>query len=500
MTQTPIMKPVSPSQLTPAQMHRAIGCLIGSAVGDALGAPFEFGPAGQWSAAFPHPVLSGHGEMTGGGHFGWKPGEFTDDTQMALALAESIVACDGFDSAHTFDRFRAWARGATDIGTRTATALFSDAGWQQAAQIAHGKLGDSGSNGSVMRVAPIGVAGVRWGADATVRAAVEQSRLTHWSTMAATGAVIVAELIRRAIVTGEFADLVMPVVFDVAEHMPAVDVFNYAILLDGSYDPTTYVGPSNSSALVCVAQAVWAVRSTSNFADAVAAAIDLGGDTDTVAAVTGALAGALYGLQRIPVRWVTHVNGSLKRPDGTWAAYANASMHDLARELLGKTPAYRTPTEPPVGPAVVASLPNGASVLAANLEGASLAPTDMAVVSMCITDQRFALHPHRREVYMRDEEGDSNSALGFAVSEAVEAIDAQLSAGCDVVVHCHGGRSRTGLVLKAWHMWHYGSDHAAAHDWLESRWPLYATYNRTFMEFLDNEWPVFVAGRHGGGK
>ena len=493
MTQTPTMKPLSPSQLTPAQMHRAIGCLIGSAIGDALGAPFEFGPAGQWSVAFPTPVLVGHGEMTGGGHFGWKPGEFTDDTQMALALAESILACDGFDPAHTFDRFRAWARSATDIGTRTATALFSDAGWQRAAESAHHKLGDSGSNGSVMRIAPVGVAGVRWGSAATMQVAYEQSALTHWSPMAGTGAVIVAELIRRIIVSGQFDDLIMPVVFDVAEHMPAVDVFNYAILLDGSYDPATYDGPSNSSALVCVAQAVWAVRTTSSFAEAIAAAIDLGGDTDTVAAVTGALAGALYGLQQIPVRWVTHVNGRLKRPDGSWANYANASLHDLARELLGLSPAYRTPTEAAVGPAVVGSATTGATVWAANLEGATLASADMAVVSMCITDQRFAMHPHRREVYMRDEEGEKNSALGFAVTEAVAAIEANLADGRDVVVHCHGGRSRTGLVLKAWHMWHHGSDHAAAHDWLESCWPLYATYNRTFMEFLDGEWPAIVA-------
>jgi ADP-ribosyl-[dinitrogen reductase] hydrolase len=500
MTQRPEMMPLSPRRLTSAQKHRAIGCLIGSAIGDALGAPFEFGPAGQWSAAFPEPVLLGHGEMTGGGHFGWKPGEFTDDTQMALALAESLVACDGFDPAHTFDRFQVWARGATDIGTRTATALFSDETWQNAAEYAHGKLGDSGSNGSVMRIAPVGIAGVCWGADTTMRVALAQSALTHWSPMAGTGAVIVAELIRRIIVTGEFTDLIQPVLLDAADHVPTENVADYAVLLDESFDPTTFVGSSNSSALVCVAQAVWAVRTTGSFADAISAAIDLGGDTDTVAAVAGALAGALYGLQRIPVRWVTHVNGSLKRPDGSWATYANASLHDLARELLGLPHATRTPTEYPVGPEVVASIAGGPSVWAANLEGATLASPEMAVVSMCITDDRFAQHPFRREVYMRDEEGDSNTDLGFAVREAVDAIHAHLAQGRDVVVHCHGGRSRTGLVLKAWHMEHHGSDHATADEWLASQWPLYATYNRTFMEFLDNKWPAIIAGRKGDAR
>jgi ADP-ribosyl-[dinitrogen reductase] hydrolase len=139
-------------------------------------------------------------------------------------------------------------------------------------------------------------------------------------------------------------------------------------------------------------------------------------------------------------------------------------------------------------------------VWAANLEGATLASPEMAVVSMCITDDRFAQHPFRREVYMRDEEGDSNTDLGFAVREAVDAVHAHLAQGRDVVVHCHGGRSRTGLVLKAWHMEHHGSDHAAAHDWLASEWPLYATFNRTFMEFLDNEWPAIIADREGGAR
>jgi ADP-ribosyl-[dinitrogen reductase] hydrolase len=500
MTQTLTMQPLSARQLTPAQMHRAIGSLLGAAIGDALGARFEFGPAGQWSAAFPVPLLVGHGEMIGGGHFGWKPGEFTDDTQMAIALAESLVACDGFDAQHTFDRFRAWAGGATDIGTRTATALFSDRGWQNAAEYAHNKLGDSGSNGSVMRIAPVGIAGVRWGAAKTMEIARGQSQLTHWSTNAATGAVIVAELIRRVIITGEFNDLVDPLMSDVAELMPAEDVVEYALLLDSSFDPHTFVGPSNSSALVCVAQAVWAVSTTSSYADAVAAAINLGGDTDTVAAVAGALAGALYGIQQVPVRWVTHVNGSLQRPDGSVVNYANATLHDMARELLGLAAATRTPTEPPAGPAVVGSARNGTSILAANLEGATLASTDMAVVSMCITDQRFANHPHRREVYMRDEEGSRNTALGFAVREAVQAVDQYLSTGREVVVHCHGGRSRTGLILKAWHMWHHGSTHSEAHDWLEARWHLYATYNQTFMDFLDNEWPAVIAAQKAGIK
>lgn len=89
-----------------APAERALGAVIGSAVGDALGAPFEFGPEGAFSARFPQP---GHGgEMCGGG--GWDPGEATDDTQMAVLVAESLVECRGLELPDVFRRFRQRSR------------------------------------------------------------------------------------------------------------------------------------------------------------------------------------------------------------------------------------------------------------------------------------------------------------------------------------------------------------------------------------------------------
>lgn len=75
--------------------QRALGVMLGAAVGDALGAPFEFGPADRYRARFPQPVLGGIGEMIGGGGFGWAPGEFTDDTQMAVARSPSASLSRG---------------------------------------------------------------------------------------------------------------------------------------------------------------------------------------------------------------------------------------------------------------------------------------------------------------------------------------------------------------------------------------------------------------------
>lgn len=490
---------VNPQDLNPAQVQRAVGAMIGAAVGDALGAFFEFGPAGQFRLQFPSPKLVGHGEMIGGGAFDWKPGEFTDDTQMAVALAEAIVACGGsFDAAHTFDRFVAWSKDARDVGITTSGALRSGKPWHAAAEHAHNTIGRSAGNGSVMRIAPIGIAGVRWGAVECAMVALRQSSLTHFDPGAGVGAAIVAEMVRQAILSGRL-DPQPQIIPNVLAAIPGVideEVERYSRILHTSWSPETDDGPSNGSVWTCVAQAVWAVRTTSSFADAVIAAIELGGDTDTVAAVTGAIAGAIYGLQGIPVRWVSALNGSVRRPDGSVAEYDAMRLHDLARELLGLNPATRTETETPRGPQIVATAQSGAGVHAANLEGAALSPADMAVVSMCIVDDRFKNRAQRREVYMRDNEGHrQNPMLGFAVREAVDAIDAFTAAGHDVVVHCHGGRSRTGLVLKAWYMRHFGVSHAEAHGWLHSCWPLYQTYNQTFWDFLDNEWTDEVHGK-----
>jgi ADP-ribosyl-[dinitrogen reductase] hydrolase len=92
----------------------------------------------------------------------------------------------------------------------------------------------------------------------------------------------------------------------------------------------------------------------------------------------------------------------------------------------------------------------------------------------------------RREIYLIDQPSDANPNLDMAVADAVATIDAFLNEGKTVLVHCHGGRSRTGLILKAWKMkregWSGAAGEQKAHDWLTNKWPLYA--NTHFKEFL----------------
>lgn len=459
-------------------MQRAIGALCGSAVGDALGAPFEFGPADAYSERFPTPVLGGAGEMTGGGGFGWKPGEFTDDTQMALALAESIIECDGLDADDVWNRFRSWVGGATDVGILTGRVL-RDPQRVGAAERAHTAGGGrSAANGSLMRVTPVAVAWAAADPDEVWEVAMAQSAITHFDTAAGHGAAIAASMIHHAIGGGDPLDA-LP---DALARIPAVERDRYTEMLDPSWTPHRPGDPSNGSVWTCLAQAVWAVRHNDTFTAAVTAAIDLGGDTDTVATVTGAIAGARASVQGIPSRWLTVLNGRVTTPAGVMA-YDNPGLQDIARRLAGRSAVSESPVEVSAGPVAVAD-----RVYAANLAGASTAPTHWAIVSMCRTQGLLDRHPVRREVYIIDQAEPANVDTASALRDAVDSIDAFLAEGRDVVVHCHGGRSRTGLVLKAWAMRTNGWSEREAHDWLSQRWPLYEDYQRSFVELLRSQW------------
>jgi ADP-ribosyl-[dinitrogen reductase] hydrolase len=456
-----------------ATQQRAIGALIGSAVGDALGAPFEFGRAGAYRKRFPEPVIGGIGEMVGGGSFGWEPAEFTDDTQMAVALAESLLASGGLDPEDLWTRFRTWAATAKDVGNTTRLALRHTKS-SGAAEVAHRELGKSAGNGALMRATPLALFTLGDDRDRTVRLAVSQAALTHADPAAGWGAAIGAELVRISI-GGHDPFIAVP---DVLSVVPVEHRDRYELMLAPSWSPGADA-LSNGSVWGCLAEAVWAVRTTDSFEDAVVAAIELGGDTDTVACVTGALAGALYGIQSIPSRWTTYLHGSVATPSGV-ETYDNARLQALARRLIGLRSASETAADEPAGPTEVAP-----GLFAADLGNAAGVPADWAVVSMCRTGGRFAGHPYRREVFLIDKEGDANLDAYAAVADAVRSIDAFLAEGRNVVVHCHGGRSRTGLVLKAWAMRRFGLDERGAHAWLEQRWSRYEDYNRSFVRLLD---------------
>ena len=453
--------------------QRALGAVLGSAVGDALGAPFEFGPAGQYSARFREPVVGDTGEMVGGGGFGWARGEFTDDTQMATIQAESILANGGIDGADLFERFRVWANDANDVGIQTRSVLRSGRPWDVAATEHFERNPRSGAgNGSLMRATPTAVHFARSSIDETIEAAHATSLVTHGDPAAGWGTALFHLMIRAALAGNDpFAALADGLAM-LPDHQD-----RYQRMLDPDWTPDSPEVP-NGSVWGCLATAVWAVRHHDTFPDAVIAAIEVGGDTDTVAAVAGGLAGAIHGVQAIPSRWTTYLHGHVTTADGR-RTYRTTDLQDLTSRLTGRAPFPMAELGPGVGPTEIAP-----GLFAADLTAAAEVPTDWAVISLCRVGDRFREHPVRREVYLIDQEGDSNARLDLAVDDIVASIDAFLEEDRTVVVHCHHGQSRTGLALRAWLMHTNGWDEATATDHVAEKWPELRLHNQSFTELL----------------
>ncbi|MEV5314861.1 ADP-ribosylglycohydrolase family protein [Streptomyces sp. NPDC052610] len=306
--------------------ERAVGAVVGSAVGDALGAPFEFGPEGAFTARFPHP--GGGGEMCGGG--GWDPGEATDDTQMAVLVGESLLECGGLDLPDVFRRFQRWAAAEPkDIGLQTEAVLGSGDPWDTAAALHFRTNQRAAGNGALMRAATSGVHFAGRGRDATMDAARRLAALTHGDRAAWEGTAIFHELLRVALTGGDpLAALPGTLTAVHPGHRE-----RYAVVLDPDWHPDLAT-EFNGAVWPCLGSAVWAVRTTSSYEDAVRAAVDLGGDTDTVAAVTGGLAGAVYGAGAIPERWTEPLHVPL--PGFGERVLRAAGLSELALRLAGR--------------------------------------------------------------------------------------------------------------------------------------------------------------------
>ncbi len=258
----------------PLVRDAARGMLLGLAVGDAIGTSVEFQPRGSF------PPVTG---MTGGGVFRLEPGQWTDDTSMALCLADSLLANGGWNPSDCMNRFRQWR----DSGENSCTGTCFDIGnTVNAALRKFERDGEpyagsqdpmSSGNGAIMRLAPAAIAYHRDPVQAE-RAAVLQGRTTHGSAECAEIAVSMA----RLLVTGDIAAV---------PNAPPPDTPESEIRSSG------YVRHTWDAAL-------WAVTSTETFRDAILKAANLGDDADTVAAVTGQIAGRIHGEAAIPPEWL----------------------------------------------------------------------------------------------------------------------------------------------------------------------------------------------------
>lgn len=274
------------------RLDRARGGLLGLAVADALGAPLEFSSPSEASAA----VASGL-EMAGGG--GWNPGEWTDDTAMTLCLAESIGEYGLLDLDDVTRRYASWlASGPKDVGNATAAALrgVSDAaGARERARSYMESTGSGAGNGTVMRAAPIGLAA--GSAEEAVAAARADAELTHGDARAAeASAAYCAALV--AIAQGGDPRSAATRIAESAEVAGALQA-------DAPALAELAAGQANGACWTALGVALHALTEIDDYEGGVLWAISLGRDTDTNAAVAGALLGARHGLEAIPERWLS---------------------------------------------------------------------------------------------------------------------------------------------------------------------------------------------------
>ena len=426
---------------------RAVGALLGLAVGDAVGTTLEFRPPGTFE-----PIT----DMVGGGPFGLRAGQWTDDTSMALCLAESLLDTGEMDLADQMRRYLLWrdhghlsSNGRCfDIGTTVNGQLSR---FERTAQpVDPSPNEESAANGSLMRLAPVAI---RWHADVAEASecAAESSRTTH-AARRPVDACRVLGAMTAALIGGQDADEVLsPDFWRWGELHPEVDA-----VARGSW--RTKEPPIIRGTGFCVdalEAAIWAVAGAADARDAILRAANLGDDADTTAAIAGQLAGARWGASGLPAEWRDRIvlreriiamadrlfaAGSGAGPSATWD-------HDDAHHAWWVEPglvlAGEYPGEPQDGWRARATVDllvdTGVRTFVDLTEPGELTPYDHHVVASAEArrlDVRHLRFPIR----------DLSTLDDHGYDEILDAIRTHAERGA-VYVHCWGGVGRTGTVV-----------------------------------------------------
>ena len=312
----------------PTTRDRFRGCLVGLAAGDALGTTLEFQPPGTFE-----PL----DDMVGGGVNNLRPGQWTDDTSMALCLATSLIECRGFDPSDQMQRYvRWWKEGylsstgnCFDIGNtvRAALSRYTETG-DPCAGSSHPR---SAGNGSIMRLAPVPM---YFAADAAkaIDRSTDSSRTTHAAAEAVDACRYFGGLLVGAL-RGIDKDTILsagycPVEGHREKH-PLAD--RIAEIANGSFkhrEPPEIRG--SGYVVESLEAALWAFDRSQDFRDGALMAVNLGDDADTTGAIYGQIAGAYYGVKSIPAKWrdlITMNDEIVSMADG---------LYDHARRSMGE--------------------------------------------------------------------------------------------------------------------------------------------------------------------
>lgn len=443
-------------------LDRAAGVLLGQACGDALGVPYEFGLA----------RLTGQPRMIGGGLGPYAPGEWSDDTQMAACIAR--VAATGADltSAAALDQiaqgFLDWQTGgASDIGNQTSRVL-------RAARSRAGSAGrrlteaaaadlnahpNSAGNGALMRTSVVGISTIH-DREATAEAARAIASLTHPHPDALDSCVLWSEAVRRAVLHGEFMimdglDLLEP---------DRRDRWRNLIKDAESLNSKTF---SPNGWTVTALQAAWsAIIQTPTLSDdpaansfackhfqhALEAAVKIGHDTDTIAAIAGGLLGARWGVSAIPARWRRIVHGwpGLRASDllRMGCLIARGGQSDGQGWPAGAALEY------PPSPQSAAAHPADPGVILGTVS--DLGRVGDAVVSLCrlgaaqVPASGVAPEDHLEFWLIDTNDPQLNPNLDFVLADAAEAVADLRAEDKTVLVHCVAAEQRTPSVALAY--------------------------------------------------
>ena len=287
----------SPDKPTMDTIERYKGCLLGLAVGDALGTTLEFSAPGSFK-----PIT----DMIGGGPFNLEPGQWTDDTSMALCLVDSLVTRNGFDPRDQLERYILWYRSGYlsstgtcfDIGLTTLNRLME---FEKTGRVyGKTKYAHSAGNGSLMRLAPVPMFFLN---DAqAIKMCGESSKTTHANKLTVSACEYFGGLLIDALNGISKKKLLSKCYPNWKRSELPREIYKIA---NGSFkykEPpeirgTGYVVESLEAAL-------WAFHKSHTFEEGCLLAANLGDDADTTAAIYGQIAGAYYGVDQIPVRWL----------------------------------------------------------------------------------------------------------------------------------------------------------------------------------------------------
>ncbi|MGO9298195.1 MAG: ADP-ribosylglycohydrolase family protein [Streptosporangiaceae bacterium] len=448
--------------LAPAHGDRVAGVLLGLACGDALGAGYEFRPP----RIHGEPVL-----MAGGGGFGWAPGEWTDDTSMAVAIAETAATGVDLRSSQALDaitaRFVTWMGEAKDIGVQTSGILSSVSGCPSAAAAAaearrwFERTGKTG-NGSLMRTAPVALAYLD-DPEALVGAAHAVSELTHGDAEAGEACALWCLAIRHAVLYGTFEGLTEAALSGLPGHRAQV----WATRLRDAESVEPHQIEHNGWVVAALMAAWSAIMRTPVPANdpaaasfpglhlrrALEAAVRAGNDTDTVAAIAGALLGARWGVSAVPLAWRRILHG--------WPGLRGRDLIALALQTA------RGGRQDPAGwPAValfdysgygdismLAVHPHDPGVLLGGVGAVRALPNGVdAVISLCRlgaaeVPARGVRPADHLEAWLSDTaDPAANPNLDLVLAEAADTVATLREEGRKVLVHCVQAKTRTPAV------------------------------------------------------